>query len=118
LHWLLVVVLILSFLGFVHFKDEFLSVHAHVSESKVDLLNLSIIQGERLSVDQVLDHGDLSDQVFIRLLSIISDDLIKVLVQKVVIDVWHSSLTWLQVQDSAANLEKICLDVILLWKGV
>jgi hypothetical protein len=60
----------------------------------------------------------LSDQILISLLSLINDDLIKVLIQKIVIDVWHTSLTWLQVQDSTTNFEKIGLDMVLLWKGV
>jgi hypothetical protein len=93
-------------------------VNAHVLEGHADLLNLSVIQRERLSVDQVLNDRNLSDQVLLSLLSLVNNDLIKVLIEKVVIDVWHTSLTWLQVQDSTANFEKIGLDMVLLWKGV
>jgi hypothetical protein len=93
-------------------------VNAHVLEGHADLLNLSVIQRERLSVDQVLNDRNLSDQVLLSLLSLVNNDLIKVLIEKVVIDVWHTSLTWLQVQDSTTNFEKIGLDMVLLWKGV
>jgi len=123
LHWLLVVewLLVSQLLGvvrLVHFKNELLSVNAHILEFNINLLNLSITQRERFSVDQVLNHGNLGEEVIISLVGNSNFELVKILKKEVIINEWHASLSWSQVKDSAADLEKICLDVILFWKSV
>jgi hypothetical protein len=60
----------------------------------------------------------LIDKVLISLVFLSDNDLVKILIEKVIINEWHTSLTWLQVQNSAAYFEKISLDMILLWEGV
>lgn len=92
--------------------------NAHVLEFNIDLLDLSIAQREWLSIDQVLDNRYLIDKVLISLVFLSDNDLVKILIEKVIINEWHTSLTWLQVQNSAAYFEKISLDMILLWEGV
>jgi hypothetical protein len=60
----------------------------------------------------------LVDEVIISLVFLTNNNLIEILVEKVVINEWHASLTWFQVQNGAANFEKIGLDMVLLWEGV
>lgn len=88
----------------VHGELVLFSVDAHVFELIVDLHALLFSQRESFSVDQVLDDRHLSQQVLLSLVSLVSNNLVKVLRQKVIIDVWKASLSWSQVEDGAADL--------------
>jgi hypothetical protein len=92
LHWGLVEVLILGeSLGssiLVHGELVLFSVDAHVFELIVDLHALLVSQRESFSVDQVLDDRHLSQQILFGLVSLVDNNLVKILRQKVVINIW------------------------------
>ena len=72
----------------VHGELVLFSVDAHVFELIVDLHALLISQRESFSVDQVLDDRNLSQQILLSLVGLVNNDLVEILRQKVVINVW------------------------------
>ena len=72
----------------VHGELVLFSVDAHVFELIVDLHALLISQRESFSVDQVLDDRNLSQQILLGLVGLVNNDLVEILRQKVVINVW------------------------------
>ena len=64
---------------------QVVSQSTHVSELIADLSALLFGQRESLSVDQVLDHGNLGAQVLFGNVGLVVNDLVKILGQEIVI---------------------------------
>lgn len=76
----------------------------------MDSLSLMVAQGKRLTVDQALDHGNLLHQSLVVRESV-GIDLLEILAQDIVVEGEVASLVGSEVQDGAANLEKVLLKI-------
>jgi hypothetical protein len=79
----------------------------------MDLLDLSIGQTISLSVDQTLDGGELVNQNKLWVISVIVDS-IQISLEQLIVKVVAVSLVNGHIKDSAADLEQVLHDVILI----
>ena len=76
----------------------------------MDSLGLMIAESKGLAIDEALDHGNLLYQSLI-MREPVGVDLAEILTQDVVIESEVTSLVGSEVQDGAADLEKVLLKI-------
>ena len=85
----------------------------HVLELLVDVLDLPMVQAERLPVDQAADSVELVHEDEVLILVVIVDGA-DVLLEQRVFELVVAALLQLQVEDAAANLEEVLDDIFAL----
>ena len=85
----------------------------HVLELLVDVLDLPMVQAERLPVDQAADSVELVHEDEVLILVVIVDGA-DVLLEQRVFELVVAALLQLQVEDAAADLEEVLDDIFAL----